>query len=59
MTQLPQLIVTQGPIDPEMALRLVNEYFAEKSEAEIYNDVKEVAPELIEYLGIPDPSAQK
>lgn len=49
----------QGSIDPELALQLVNEYFDKASDEELYDDLKEVAPELIEYFEIPDPRASQ
>ena len=54
-----QLIVASGPIDPELALKLVQEYLAEVSKAEFYDDVKAAAPELIEYVDISDPRVPK
>lgn len=45
----------QGWIDPARALQLINEYFDEVSDEQLYVDLAESAPELIEYFGFPNP----
>ena len=47
-----------GRIDPKKARQLIKEYFAEVTDQELYDDLMEYAPELIDHFGIHD-SRQK